>query len=291
MSSRYNDYTTTFTPSLRSGNHDVSSQAGAYFRGLMQSLDKQDEVFMADIHKDRHIYLINPEPYLSENPSRKGRKRQRYQSDEPAIEVQKWVGDQPDSAWKRKTIREGEKGKLIVEVLHQAIRVWDKRSATAHQWHLIVRRELSSASTLKYSLCNAPEQTSVVKLARMQAQRYWIERAFQDAKSHIGMGHYQARKWTSWYRHKALVMMAQQFMLQERMQNTAACPLLSCYDIQILLATTLPSRQNDEHDVLELMEQRHRKRQAAIDSSIRRQQHDFRKDKNQATDRNIVKST
>ena len=51
MSSRYNDYTTTFTPSLRSGNHDVSSQAGAYFRGLMQSLDKQDEVFMADIHK------------------------------------------------------------------------------------------------------------------------------------------------------------------------------------------------------------------------------------------------
>lgn len=244
---------------------------------LLQSLDKQGEVFMADIHKDRHIYLCDPEPYLPESPSRKGRKRQRYQSDEPAIEVQKWVGGQPDSAWKRKTIREGDKGKLIVEVLHQAVWVWDKRSATSHRWHLIVRRELNSAGTLKYSLCNAPERTSVLKLARMQAQRYWIERAFQDAKSHIGMGHYQARKWASWYRHMALVMMAQQFMLQERMQNTAAYPLLSCYDIQILLATTLPSKQNNEADVLELMEERHRKRQAAIDSSRARQQRDFRK--------------
>jgi SRSO17 transposase len=244
---------------------------------LLPSLDKQGEVFMVDIHKDRHIYLCDPEPYLPERPSRKGRKRQRYQSDEPAIEVQKWVGDQPDSAWKRKTIREGDKGKLIVEVLHQAVWVWDKQSATSHRWHLIVRRELNSAGTLKYSLCNAPERTSVLKLARMQAQRYWIERAFQDAKSHIGMGHYQARKWASWYRHMALVMMAQQFMLQERLQNTAAYPLLSCYDIQILLATTLPSKQNNETDVLELMEERHRKRQAAIDSSRVRQQRDFRK--------------
>jgi hypothetical protein len=49
----------------------------------------------------------------------------------------------------------------------------------------------------------------------------------------------------------ALVMMAQQFIQQERMQNTQAHPFLSCYDIQKLLATTLPSRQNDEVYVLE----------------------------------------
>ncbi len=244
---------------------------------LLQSLDKQGEIFMADVHKDRHIYLTDPEPYLPDKSSGKGRKRRRYQSDESAIEVQSWVRDQPDEAWTRKTIREGEKGKLMVEALHQLVWIWDKRSATASRWHLIVRRELNSPNTLKYSLCNAPQRTSLLKLARMQGQRYWIERSFQDAKSHIGMGHYQARKWTSWYRHMALVMMAQQFMVQERIQNTAAYPLLSCYDIQILLATTLPSRQNDELDVLKLMEKRHRKRQAAIDSSRERQQNHFRK--------------
>jgi hypothetical protein len=63
---------------------------------LLQSLDKQGEVFMADVHKDRHIYLTDPEPYLPDNPSGKGRKRRRYQSDESAIEVQRWVQNQPE---------------------------------------------------------------------------------------------------------------------------------------------------------------------------------------------------
>ena len=37
MASRYDDYTTTYTPCFRSGNHDVSAQARANLRGLMQS--------------------------------------------------------------------------------------------------------------------------------------------------------------------------------------------------------------------------------------------------------------
>jgi hypothetical protein len=64
---------------------------------------------------------------------------------------------------------------------------WDKHGPSAHRWHLIVRREVNSPATVKYSLSNADDQTSVNKLAQMQAQRFWIERAFQDAKSHVSM--------------------------------------------------------------------------------------------------------
>ena len=129
---------------------------------------------------------------------------------------------------------------LVVEVLHRRVWLWDKKSPAAQCWHLIVRREINSPGTVKYSLSNAPEPTDVLKLVQMQAQRFWIERAFQDAKSHIGMAQYQARQWQSWHRHMALVMMAMQFMLQTRIEQTDVHPLLSCYDIQILLATTLP---------------------------------------------------
>jgi SRSO17 transposase len=115
------------------------------------------------------------------------------------------VRDQPESTWKRNTIREGSKGKLIVEILHQSVWLWDKRSSMANRWHLIVRREVNAPKTLKYSLCNAPERTNVLKLVWMQAQHYWIERAFQDTKNDLDMGHYQARKWASWYRYMALV--------------------------------------------------------------------------------------
>ncbi len=111
----------------------------------------------------------------------------------------------------------------------------------------------------------------------MQAQRYWIERAFQDAKSHAGLSHYQARNWAAWHRHMALVMIAMLYMVEQREQMKNDFPLLSCYDIQILLANTLPTLQDDEQVILTQMEQRHRKRQASIESALRKQDRQRRK--------------
>ena len=70
----------------------------------------------------------------------------------------------------------------------------------------------------------------------MQSQRFWIESAFQDAKSHLGMAQYQVRKWSSWHRQLSLVMLAMLFMLEQRIEYKEDLPLLSCYDIQVLLA-------------------------------------------------------
>lgn len=232
---------------------------------LLQSLHAQGETFLAEIHSNQHIYLTDPAPYLP--PQGPGRQRVRYHSDVQPIEVRKWIKKQPSEQWHKKTLRNTTKGDLVVEVLHRRVWLWDKYSATAHCWHLIVRRELHSPGTLKYSLSNAPAQTSVRKLTQMQAQRFWIERAFQDAKSHIGMAHYQARQWPSWHRHMALVMMAMLFMLQERLDHRDTHPLLSCYDIQILLATTLPDRRATKEEVMRQMHIRHQQRQALIDSA------------------------
>jgi SRSO17 transposase len=237
---------------------------------LLQSLQSQGETFLAEIHADRHIYLTDPAPYLPSQKAGHGRPRLHYHSDAKAIEVRKWLKKQAASAWRKKTLRSTTKGKLIVEVLHRKVWLWDKHSPTAHCWHLIVRREVNSPGTLKYSLSNAPAQTSATKLTKMQAQRFWIERAFQDAKSHVGMAQYQARQWQSWHRHMALVMMATQFMLESRLSHADMHPMLSCYDIQILLATTLPDRRYDSHEeVMRQMQVRHEKRQASTESAIR----------------------
>jgi SRSO17 transposase len=107
----------------------------------------------------------------------------------------------------------------------------------------------------------------------MQAQRFWIERAFQDAKSHIGMAQYQARQWPSWHRHMALVMMAMLFMLQTRLKHIDTHPLLSCYDLQILLATTLPDRRSSQEEVLRQLQARHEKRQELIAAANRASKH------------------
>jgi len=71
-----------------------------------------------------------------------------------------------------------------------------------------VTREVGVLETTKYSLTNASNKIPLPKLPYMQRQRYWIERAFQEAKNEAGMDEYQARSWQAWYHHMALVMMA-----------------------------------------------------------------------------------
>jgi SRSO17 transposase len=236
---------------------------------LQESLQAQGETFLAEIHSNRHVYLTDPQPYLPAQEFGPGRPRVRYHSDAQPMEVRKWGQKQPASAWRRKTLRNTTKGDLIVEVLHRRVWLWDKLSLSAHCWYLIVRREGDSLGTFKYSLSNAPVQTSARKLTQMQAQRFWIERAFEDAKSHIGMAQYQARQWPSWHRHMALVMMAMQFMLQARLDHVDIHPLLSCYDIQILLATTLPDRRSSQEEVMRQLQVRHEKRRTLIEAANR----------------------
>ena len=111
---------------------------------LPRTLEDQGEVFVADIHSDRHIYAHDPELYLPAQKPGLGRPRVVYQSDAHSIEVRKWVKRQPASAWRKKTLRGTTKGDLVIEVLHRRVWLWDKNSHTARCWHLIVRREVNN---------------------------------------------------------------------------------------------------------------------------------------------------
>ena len=49
---------------------------------------------------------------------------------------------------------------------------------------------------IKYALCNAqPGKYTAEQIAQMQAQRYFVERSFQECKLDIGMSEYQVRGW------------------------------------------------------------------------------------------------
>jgi SRSO17 transposase len=231
---------------------------------FLEKLDAQGKTFVADVPSDRHIYLDDPAPYLPPHGAGPGRKPVRHHSKSKAVEVRYWVKKQPESRWKKVTLRDSTRGDLVAEVLHQSAWLWDKGSATAHCWHLIVRREVDSPSTIKYSLCNAGAGTHVTRLAQMQASRFWIERGFQDAKSSLGMAQYQARKWDSWHRHMALVMLTALFMLLTRQLHGETVPLLSCRDIQELLAWSLPDRRASQQELMRQMAVRHQLRQEAI---------------------------
>ena len=131
---------------------------------------------------------------------------------------------------------------------------------------MIVPREIYGGK-LKYTLSNALGDTSVERLAFAQAQRYWVERAFQKSKQHSGLDNYQIRGWLAWHHHMALVMMAMQLMLEQKLKHQDLYPLLSCADIVSLLKYALPKRAVTQEEILRQMEIRHKKRKSAIDSA------------------------
>lgn len=237
---------------------------------FLRALDQMHEIFMVDVHRDQHIYLEDPKPVVPTAKPGKGRKPEKLKAQTKPIRIDAWAEKQPDDRWQRMYVRDTTKGKLLVDILHQRVWLWDGEEPEAHCWHLIVRREVGG-NKVKYSLCNAPASTSVRRLAFMQAQRYWIERTFQDTKNHCGMGEYQARKWRSWHHHMAMVMMVMLFMVEQRLLFKGQYPLLSCFDIAVLLSFLLPHRAITLEEIARQLEVRHKRRRDAIEWAYRKQ--------------------
>ncbi|WPJ94423.1 hypothetical protein SH580_13370 [Coraliomargarita algicola] len=108
---------------------------------------------------------------------------------------------------------------------------------------------------IKYSLTN--DQASAVQLCYRQHQRYWIERAIQEAKSEVGMAQYQVRGWQGWHQNMAMVTMAMLFVTQQKLINRDCAPLLSTHDVIELLSFYLPSKQRSEKEIFHQLLQRH----------------------------------
>ena len=223
---------------------------------FLRALQERNETFVADVHKDQVVYLEDP-------TRRPGAVR--------GIRVDAWGKSRPESAWRRVDVRATTKGLLRVEILHHTVWLWDGEEEKAHEWRLLIRREVGSPGTLKYVLSNAGPDVTTDRLAFMQAQRYWVERSFQNAKTEAGLGDYQVRGWRPWHRHMALVLMAMLFLLEERLVGAADQPLLSCRDVTAMLKHAFRSGQMTAEAIQSQIKKRHRMRMAAIRSAENRQ--------------------
>jgi SRSO17 transposase len=237
--------------------------------GFCMALDQMGEQFVVDVHSDFRVYLDDPEPYIPKKRSKRGRPFTRYRTDVKSYEVKELVellqiSDQPVLK-----LRKTSRGPLRVRAVRVPVYVWDGVSCDAKRYFVVATRTLGKNPETKISLSNVAETTELKRLAWMQLQRYWIERAFEDGKSECGMADYQVRKWSAWHHHMALVMMAMLFMLSERVRHKDTYPLLSCADIEELLSHFLPRRDVSEAEVIRQLEDRHRRRLSAIKSHAR----------------------
>ena len=121
------------------------------------------------------------------------------------------------------------------------------------------------------SQANAQAETAILRLAPMQGQRYWVERAFEDAKGKCGLADYQAVGWRSWHHHVTMVMLAMLFIAEQRVAHHLGFELLTPRDIVEMLKETLPHKPEGRDALVARINQRHERRRGAIASGFRTQ--------------------
>lgn len=239
----------------------------AFLRGV----DAQGCRFVADVHSDQTMYQQDPEPWVPEWSGR-GKKPIHRRPQGTAQRVDQWAAAQPPEAWQRFTLREGEKGLLVADYLHALVWVWDGQEENARCWHLLVRREVGAEAISHSCLSNAPLDAPWQELARVQAQRFFIEHSFREAKSECGMADYQVRRWDAWHHHMALVMLGTLFLVKQKKAGRQQWPMLSFNDLVTALAHLLPRRQLTAEELADLINKRHYRRQKTKESHARRSQ-------------------
>ena len=125
------------------------------------------------------------------------------------VEVRAFAQSMAESDWTQLSVRKTERGWLIADFA--AVRVWHSVDNLPFQevW-LVMRRPIGSNSPIRYSFSNkregtplpvnAPREesdalshfsdTPLLRLAKMQCRRYWVERALEDAKGEAGLDQY-----------------------------------------------------------------------------------------------------
>ena len=242
---------------------------------FLNALEDSGEKFMGDVHRTLKVWLERPE--LEETLKIRGKigrptKRPKLKagfdlSCEQSVE--KVVRNHFEDHAQEVGFRQGTKGELTSRFWSRTVWIWDKSKDMFPRKRTLLVREDESGE-MKYSLTNLPDETKLHRLAYVQNQRYWIEHAFHEAKSQLGMAQYQVRVWQGWHHHMALVCLATVFMAREKRRTQVEFPLLSCRDIVELLDLYLPRRGREEQEVHEQIRKRHAARQRDID---RRKRH------------------
>jgi SRSO17 transposase len=132
------------------------------------------------------------------------------------IRIDAAVAALPAQSWTTISVGAGAKGPRVYQWARAPV-----RPLAGPGFWLLARRSLIDHSDIAYYLAAAPPRTPLRELARVAGARWAIEETFQTAKNEVGLDHYQVRRWSGWYRHITLAMLAHAFLTITRADRAA----------------------------------------------------------------------
>jgi SRSO17 transposase len=148
-----------------------------------------------------HSYLYKGEP----------RTKRVTVTDTPPSTVAALAQAIPATFWYRRTVSEGTKGPLSYEFARQRVTLCKENQPAQTVW-LVIKRTCGAEPTYWYYISNAPASIPLSRLVWLSGVRWAIEQCFGEAKTELGMAHYELRKYTGWYHHMLTCMLAHFFL-------------------------------------------------------------------------------
>jgi SRSO17 transposase len=122
----------------------------------------------------------------------------------------------PTEQWVACSTGHGAKGRH----LYDWARVELAAPAAPRMARWLLGRRSRRDGELAFYACSGPASTSLVGLVRVAGVRWAVEEGFQQAKTEVGLDHYEVRRWPGWYRHSTLALLAHAFLVVTRTKAT-----------------------------------------------------------------------
>ncbi len=118
--------------------------------------------------------------------------------------------------WTRLSAGDGAKGPRVYDWAWGQVRESAVQAGWVEWW--VARRSLSDPTDIAYYLACAPAATTLQRLVEVAGTRWAVEESLETAKGEVGLDQYEVRKWTGWYRHITLALLAHACLTVTRAQ-------------------------------------------------------------------------
>ena len=177
-------------------------------------------VYMVSLSLDTLCWVQGPatleKTYRYAGEERK--KRVLADGEEKPITFEKLAKGTNDYFWYRRTVSEGTKGPITYEFMKRRVVLAKDGKPDRCVW-LIVRRPIKGeVSTYSYFISNANRSTRLKTFVWLSGVRWAIEQCFEEAKTDLGMDHYEVRKYPGWRHHMITSMLAHFFLWHMRIR-------------------------------------------------------------------------
>jgi len=176
--------------------NDSKFISGLYQRGVS---------FICDIPSDTLVYINEPELIIPERQGNRGRLPSKPKVLNTFPVQVRWLAE-IEQSWNSVSIRFTDRGIKTVDCA--VITVWRRQGGIPNSTpvKLVMIRD-PEENMIRFAFTNMLSEDSS-DLAKCQANRYWIERNFEDAKGLCDLDSFRGRNWNAWHHHVALSAIA-----------------------------------------------------------------------------------